>query len=57
MGDGTGCDNMTCIIVTFGDRQKAKRERDENEVETSEPMNKRVRVSDDGNDLGNEASV
>ncbi|RWS03138.1 putative protein phosphatase-like protein [Dinothrombium tinctorium] len=37
MGDGTGCDNMTCVIVKFDGLSKRKRtENDNNEAEEAE---------------------
>ena len=39
-GDGTGCDNMTCIIVRFDDKPEEKvgekRNAEENSPETAE---------------------
>ncbi|KAI1287634.1 putative protein phosphatase [Halotydeus destructor] len=57
-GDGTGCDNMTCIIVTFGHdikTQKRPRETDA-QVDTSERSAKRSSL-DIEPETGNEASA
>jgi hypothetical protein len=60
MGDGTGCDNMTCIIVKFNEftnKRKIQNDCDEltNNVETSittnEPELKRIRTDNFETDL------
>ncbi|RXG63746.1 Protein phosphatase 1G [Armadillidium vulgare] len=52
-GDGTGCDNMTCIIVKFSNSvsasEKVKRPYEENELEKndSSPQDKRRKLDTD----------
>ncbi|KAB7507124.1 putative protein phosphatase [Armadillidium nasatum] len=52
-GDGTGCDNMTCIIVKFSNSvsvsEKVKRPYEENELEKSDssPQDKRRKLDTD----------
>ena len=46
MGDGTGCDNMTCVIVTFNklhDVQGSKRKAEEETGETADEAAKKAR--------------
>lgn len=59
MGDGTGCDNMTCIVVHLNATENGKRKQADNEADVSSEVSgerdsKRVRTQ---NDSGNEAAV
>ncbi|KAL4236539.1 Protein phosphatase 1G [Mactra antiquata] len=50
MGDGTGCDNMTCIIVVFNKTHNSnKRDKDDLDVSTSDEQQpeKRARVDEE----------
>jgi len=52
MGDGTGCDNMTCIIVVFNRSSSGnKRAADELDVGDVIPAEKRLKLDSDA-DLG-----
>lgn len=50
MGDGTGCDNMTCIIVVFNKVQNScKRDNEDLDVSASDEQQpeKRARVEEE----------
>lgn len=65
MGDGTGCDNMTCIVVTFSKNAKPNKrprspvaaEEADTEVGSSGEQPAKVAKIHDDETEGNEAAV
>lgn len=49
MGDGTGCDNMTCIIILFNKSSNSKRDSEDLDKSTSDEQQpeKRARVEEE----------